>query len=169
MFINFTGFNLVGFNLAWFGLVYWGNNFIPLCLLLLVAHFIFIAKSQNEIPLILAITFIGISVDSVLVHFNVFIFVNGGHIPFWLMMLWACFATTISHSLRFLSTSKVLQFFVGGIFAPLSYIAGYKFQAVEFGQSMASTYLLLSVIWAGLFILFFYLKGKFIKAEVSYV
>ena len=169
MSINFTGFNLVSFNLAWFGLVYWGNNFIPFAFLLLITHVFFIAQSSRELQLILAITFIGIFVDSLLVHFNVFIFVNGGHIPFWLMMLWACFATTISHSLRFLSGSKLLQLLVGAVFAPLSYIAGYKFQAVDFGQSMGSTYLLLSVIWTGLFVLFFYLKDKLMKVEVSYV
>ncbi|WP_170235789.1 DUF2878 domain-containing protein [Colwellia demingiae] len=169
MFINLIGFNLVGFNLAWFGLVYWGNNFIPLSLLLLISHLFFIAKSQNELPLILLITFIGIFVDSLLVHFNIFIFANGGHIPFWLMMLWACFAATICHSLRFLTGSKALQLLVGAIFAPLSYIAGYKFQAVDFGQSMLSTYLILSVIWAVLFVLFFYLKDKIVNAEVSYV
>ena len=169
VFINLIVFNLVGFNLAWFGLVYWGNNFIPFSLLLLISHLFFIAKSRNELLLIMVITFIGIFVDSLLVQFNVFIFVNGGHIPFWLMMLWACFATTICHSLRFLSGRKALQLFVGAIFAPLSYIAGYKFQAVDFGQSMISTYLLLSVIWAALFVLFFYLKDKLVEAEVSYV
>ncbi|KGJ91495.1 DUF2878 domain-containing protein [Colwellia psychrerythraea] len=169
MFINSTGINLFGFNLVWLGLVSWGNHFIPFGFLFLISHIFFIAQSSREVQLILVVTVFGILVDSALVYYNVFIFDDGRHIPFWLMVLWPCFATTISHSLRFLSHSKPLQLFVGAVCAPLSYIAGHKLQAVDFGQSIASTYLLLSVIWAGLFVLFFYIKDKLSKAEVSYV
>ena len=169
MYLGVVLLNLIGFNLAWLGLVYWGNIFIPISLLLLIAHIHFIAKVRGELLLILVITVIGIFVDSLLVHFNVFIFANSGHMPFWLLVLWACFGATICHSLRFLSDRKVLQLFVGAIFAPLSYIAGYKLQAVDFGQSITSTYLLLSVIWAVLFVLFFSLKDKLVNVEVSHV
>lgn len=161
--------NLIGFNLVWFGLVYWGNFFIPLSLLLLITHIFFIAQSSRELQLILVITFIGIFVDSLLVNFNVFSFANNGHMPFWLMVLWACFAATLCHSLRFLTNRIVLQLLVGGLLAPLSYIAGYKLQAVDFGQSIISTYLLLSAIWAVLFVLFFYLKDKLVNVEVRHV
>lgn len=162
-------FNLLGFDLAWFGLVYWGNTFIPISLLLLVAHFYFIAKVRGELLLIVVITVIGISVDSLLLKLGVFVFTNDSHIPYWLMMLWVCFSSTICHSLRFLAGSKILQLAVGALFAPLSYIAGHKFEVVEFGQSLTSTYLLLGLIWAVLFVLFFVLKDRLVKSEVSHV
>lgn len=162
-------FNLVGFNLAWFGLVYWGNTFIPISLLLLVAHFRFIAKLPGELLLVVTVTVIGILVDSVLLKLDVFIFTNNSHIPLWLMMLWACFSATLCHSLRFLTGSKLLQLVAGGVFAPLSYIAGQKLAAVQFSQSLTSTYLLLSLLWAVLFVLFFALKAHLVKGDVGHV
>jgi hypothetical protein len=161
--------NIVGFNFAWFGLVYWGNIFIPFSLLLLGAHLYFIAKSPSELWLILSITVIGIFIDSLLQFSTLFIFANTSHIPFWLMVLWACFAATICHSLRFLAKSKLLQLLVGGLFAPLSYIAGYQLQAVDFSLSPLITYLILSLIWALLLVLFFALKEKLVSVQVSYV
>ena len=162
-------FNIVGFNLAWFGLVYWGNTFIPFSLLLLSAHLYFIAKVPSELWLILSITVIGTFIDSLFQYSTVFIFANTSHIPFWLIVLWACFATTICHSLQFLAKSKLLQLLVGGLFAPLSYIAGYKLQAVDFSLSPLITYLILSLVWAFLLVFFFALKEKLVSVEVSYV
>ncbi|MFQ3210452.1 MAG: hypothetical protein ACI9U5_000502 [Colwellia sp.] len=161
--------NAVGFNFAWFGLVYWGNTFIPFSLLLLSAHLYFIAKVPSELWLILSITVIGIFIDSLLQYSTLFIFASTSHLPFWLMALWACFAATICHSLQFLGKSKVLQLLVGGLFAPLSYIAGYQLQAVDFSLSPLITYLILSLIWALLFVLFFLLKENLVSVEVSYV
>ncbi|MEW6998077.1 DUF2878 domain-containing protein [Colwelliaceae bacterium BS250] len=160
--------NIIGFNISWFGLVYWGNSFIPIALVLLIAHILFLSIKPNEVLLILVITFIGIGVDSFLQYFNVLIFVDVNHIPFWLMCLWACFAATICHSLRLLESSKLMQVIVGAVFAPLSYIAGYKFGVVDFGYSLFFSYLILSLIWAVLFILFFYLMSRLVKVEVSY-
>jgi hypothetical protein len=148
--------------MAWIGLVFFGNLFIPISLLMLVAHINFFVTNKREIYLIAAVTVTGIVVDSILQYANVFIFINSNHIPFWLMMLWGCFATTLCHSLGFLTKSKWLQMLVGGLFAPLSYLAGYKFQVVDFGLTMLNTYLMLSVVWAALFILFFYLKDLFV-------
>jgi len=160
--------NLIGFNVSWFGLVYWGNNFIPVAFLLLLAHLFFQSKNYKELFLILVVSIIGISVDSLLQQLTFFIFFEPSHIPFWLMMLWASFAATICHSLNFLASSKMLQLVVGGLISPLSYIAGYKFMVVDFGYSMFITYIFLALVWGGLFILFYCLKGKIMKGEVSY-
>jgi hypothetical protein len=160
--------NLIGFNVSWFGLIYWGNNFIPIAFLLLLAHLFFQSKNYKEFFLILVVSVIGISVDSLLQQLTLFIFLEPSHIPFWLMMLWASFAATICHSLNFLASSKMLQLVVGGLISPLSYIAGYKFMVVDFGYSMFITYVVLALVWGGLFILFYYLKNKIMKGEMSH-
>ena len=160
--------NLIGFNVSWFGLVYWGNNFIPFAFILLLAHLFFQSKNYKELLLILLVSVIGIGVDSLLQQLNIFIFIEKAHIPFWLMMLWASFAATICHSLQFLASSKVLQLVIGGLISPLSYIAGNKLSAVDFGYSMLITYTLLALVWGTLFILFFYLKSKIITQEVNH-
>jgi len=160
--------NLVVFDIIWFGLVYFGNYFIPASLLLLAAHLHFYSKIRGEVWLIVVITVIGIIVDSMLVHFNIFMFPNSNHIPLWLIALWACFGATICHSLKFLSGSKVLQFLVGAFLAPLSYIAGYKFDAVNFGLPLMSTYFVLFAVWGLLFVIFFALKNHLVSAEVNH-
>jgi hypothetical protein len=161
--------NIIGFNLSWFGLVYWGNIFTPIALMYFASHLLNIANLKSETLLILIIVAIGISVDSFLHWYNFFIFPNSNHFPFWLMVLWLCFSTTISHSLRFLAASKSLQIVAGGIFAPLSYLAAVKLNAVELGQSVVQTYVVLSVIWALLFIVFFYFKSIFFRTKASHV
>jgi hypothetical protein len=49
----------------------------------------------------------------------------------------------------------------------MSYIAGYKFMAVDFGYSILITYSILALIWGGLFILFFYIKTKIMKGDTN--
>lgn len=161
--------NIIGFNVTWFLLVYLGNDFIPIALLFLIIHLRFISKLKNEVWLIVSIFFIGIIIDSLLQYFNVFIFSGANHIPIWLMVLWACFGTTICHSFNFLSRRKIYQAIAGGVFAPFSYVAGYKLNAIDFSYSIPVTFILLSIIWSGLFVLFFYLKAYFIKQESQYV
>jgi hypothetical protein len=159
--------NIIGFNVAWFGLVYWGNAFVPIALLMLAVHIVFFMTSYREFFFIVIVTVIGIYVDSLLQYFNFFIFSEDPHIPIWLMLLWASFATTLSHSLLFLRLSVWLQI-LAGLLAPLSYIAGHQFEAVSFGQPLITTYFVLSLIWASLFVLFFKLQWFFVSKEVSY-
>jgi hypothetical protein len=149
-------------------LVYWGNAFIPISVSLLLIHLYFYGRKNHELLLILIITLIGVFVDSLLQHFNVFVFEFSTHIPLWLITLWACFAATISHSLDFLSRRKALQLLVGGLLAPLSYIAGYKLDAVDLTLPISSTYLILSLIWGILFVCFYAIKDTLANYEVSH-
>ena len=160
--------NMIGFNVAWFGLIFLGNSFVPVALLMLLAHFKWLSKLKNEVTLVLMITLIGVSVDSLFQLTNVFIFPNDNHIPLWLAFIWITFATTISHSLAFLAAYKPLQILLGFIMAPLSYRSGEILGSVEFGQSYLTTHLILGTTWALLLLLFFSLKSRLIKKEVNY-
>jgi hypothetical protein len=164
---NIIGFNIVGVNIVWFGLVYWGNTFIPVAFGFILTHLIFSLKGYKELFLILLISIIGIYVDTVLQYLNFFSFTDPIHIPNWLMVLWVCFATILSHSLRFLGNSTIFQLFASFL-APLSYIAGYKFEAVNFGYSLITTYCTLALVWFFLFLLFFKLQQIFIEDEVKH-
>lgn len=161
--------NLIGFNLIWFGLIYWGNAFIPAAAVFFAWH-LYYTRSDDfiEIRLIFIVAGIGICVDSILQHLGVFIFVENNHLPFWLITLWLCFATTISHSLIFLNHSKLCQCLVGAFVAPFSYLAGHQLNAVEFGLTLLDTYILLAIIWGVLMVTFFHIKDMLIQAEVDY-
>jgi hypothetical protein len=162
--------NLIGFNVVWFGLIYWGNSFIPIAMVYLCGHFYCIrAHFTSELLLVFSVPTLGVFVDSLLQFTGVFIFSEQSHLPFWLMSLWLCFGTTLSHSLSFLSTSIIYQWLVGILVAPMSYMVGQKFNAVNFGLPFVDTYVLLSIIWGMLMVSFFYLKAVLIKTEVEYV
>lgn len=160
----------MGFNVVWLGLVYWGNSFIPIAIAFLCSHlYINRSTASNELILIFSVAIVGICVDSILQFIGFFIFSEASHLPFWLMSLWLCFGTTLSHSLVFLSNSKFYQGLTGAVIAPLSYIAGQKFNAVNFGMNFLETYVLLSAIWCLLMISFFYIKALLIKTKVENV
>lgn len=154
-------FNIIGFNISWFGLVLLGNSFIPLALLFIGLQLYYANHTLVELKLVVSIIIIGSLIDSILMLLGVYIFNEQLIIPFWLITLWGCFASTISHSLQFLSHSKLLQFIVGCIFPPLSYIAGFSLSAVKFGYNVMTTYLVLAILWGGLMLLFFFLKEMY--------
>lgn len=161
--------NLLLFNISWFGLILVGDNFIPITLCWLAFHFATVKHKTREILMVAIISIIGITLDSLLYYFQVFQFETGRFIPFWLMVLWLGFSATVAHSLLFLEKSKMLQFVVGGVFAPLSYIAGYNFGVVNFGHPVLITYFLLSMIWAPLMVLFYFIYSTLVSKENAYV
>ena len=160
-------FNLIGFNISLFGLVLLGQSFIPFALFWLGLHLYFCKSSLAEFKLILLVTFIGTLVDSILLFADVLVFTDSLIIPFWLITLWACFAATIAHSLKFLASSKKLQFIIGFIFPPLSYIGGASLSAVKFGYDLLVTYFIFASIWGVLIVLFFSLKERFYSQDIQ--
>lgn len=160
MTINFNLINYLSFNLLWFGLVLVGNGFVPVALLWLTLHIYFCAQTWHELKFIGCVLFIGVGIDTSLLYLGVFDFFGLPFIPLWLIALWGCFAATINHSMKFLSRSKALQWLVGTMLAPLSYIAGYKFGAVNFGYPSVMTYSLLAILWGGLFVLFYAIRDE---------
>jgi hypothetical protein len=162
-------FNLLGFNLSWLILVIYGNTFSVLALIWLAIHFYLITQKKAEITLIILVTILGIIIDTSLLHLGVFSFENAYVIPFWLIVLWACFAATVRHSLSFLDNSKVLQFLCGFVFPPISYIGGASLSAVTLNHSLIETYALLAAIWGPLMVIIYLLKTKINNTEASYV
>ena len=158
-------FNLVGFNIDWFGLVFIGNLFIPIASMIFIAQLWFFRVTKNEMLLIFLVAAAGIGLDHALVYSGVFIFPGSHGIPLWLTTLWFVFAGTIRHSLAFLENAKLLQLFVGAIFAPLSYIAGAKLSVVYFVPSLGVTYFLLASVWAPLMLVIFSLSRWLLTLE----
>ena len=160
--------NLIAFNLSWLLLVVFGNTFILLPLLWLMAHIYISPQRWAELKLICTVAVIGIAIDSLLQQLGAFEFANPNHIPLWLMTLWLCFAATLNHSLGFLARSHLLQIAVGALLPGLSYLAGARFGAVELGYSNLIIYLILGAIWAPLLVLCFWLRDRFAQ-EVTNV
>jgi hypothetical protein len=55
----------------------------------------------------------------------------------------------------------------GAIFAPLSYIAGARFDAVELGASYIVSYAIIAAVWSVVFPLCFYISSKLLKTQLT--
>ncbi|MFT5758347.1 MAG: hypothetical protein ACI9LM_003086 [Alteromonadaceae bacterium] len=152
--------NIIGFNLSWFGLVLLGNSFIPITLLWIGLHLYLCKQRLAELTLICCVVIVGALIDSILLFIGVFEFSGRLFIPLWLVCLWAAFGATITHSLYFLEGSKILQFIIGCIFPPLSYVAGSSLSAVVLGYEPWVTFIILAPVWGAVLMMIFSLKHK---------
>ncbi len=158
----FTLFNLIAFQVCWVGLVVLKEQFIPYALIYLLVHLWLTRQQTAEWFVIVIIIALGSLVDTSLSWYRVFIFEPSSlFIPVWLVLLWACFATTLCHSLSFLSRSVIWQIAAGCI-APLSYLMGQRLGAVEFGYSQLNTFAVLALIWSAIFVAFFQIRRFFL-------
>jgi cation transport ATPase len=152
--------NVIGFNLSWFGLILIGNEFIPLALVFLCSHFYQVKQKKCELKLVFTVAILGIFVDFLLVYNGLYSF-NNQVLPVWLMVLWACFAATITTSLSFLKSSILFQISAGALLAPISYLAAANLSVITFNYSTLIVFITLAFFWAPLMVLFFYLAKKY--------
>ena len=66
--------------------------------------------------------------------------------PYWLIVMWALFATTINQSMAWLKDKLIIAAVMGAIFGPMAFVAGEKLGAVEFANEPAAM-VLLAVGW----------------------
>lgn len=147
-----TLFNALGFNAIWFGCILYGNSFIPIALVLLVVHLYTVKNCKKELITISVTSFIGVFVDSLLTYHHVFSFSTPlifGHIgiPLWLIAIWLGFSATINHSIKYVKGSLPIQIIIGGFVFPLSYLSGFKLNAVALGYSSVITFITVSIVW----------------------
>jgi hypothetical protein len=142
--------NAALFQIGWFACVMGGNTIALLsALLVLLAHWFFISKSFAEWRLIFLVAIAGTLIDSILFATN--IFTDGSErsfAPLWLISLWLIFPTTLNHSFAWLHQRLGLAIVLGAIAGPLSYLAGVKLGAVNFGVEPMQAMLVIGVIWA---------------------
>jgi hypothetical protein len=89
--------------------------------------------------LILITMTIGSAWDSVLMLTGIFSFSHGivfaGMIPFWMVAMWALFATTLNVSMKWMKNKYLMAAAFGAIGGPVAYYAGYRIGAVELGDT----------------------------------
>lgn len=154
--------NVILFNAMWFGCIYWGNVFVPLVLMWAFFHFTLSQNAREEMSFVFMVTLLGTVIDSALIHLGVFIFSSDQYvIPLWLIAIWLSFSLTLNSSLSFLKRSLILQYVIGAVAPPLSYLAGSKLGGVTFGYSHTVSLITLSVIWLCLLPFLFKLNKRF--------
>ncbi|WP_085684795.1 MULTISPECIES: DUF2878 domain-containing protein [unclassified Pseudomonas] len=154
--------NAVLFQIGWLACVLGGNSlWLLLALAVLVIHLRWISSWAQEGRLILSVVIIGTAVDSVLRGMGVFEFKDlSPLIPFWLMLLWALFATTLRHCLQWSARPWWLASLLGAAGGALSYGAGERLAAVHFPLGESPTLIGIALLWAMLFPLLHYLSRR---------
>lgn len=139
-------FNALWFQCCWLGAVVLQNNILLLAML--AVHFLwFVERSKAEFKATLCCAIIGIGVDQLLTHYQIFGFATQW-IPLWLVLLWWCFCCSLGHSLRFLKGRILICSLFGGIGGAASYFAGSRLGAVDFNYSDLTSVLIIAAVWS---------------------
>lgn len=152
-------FNVINFSIYQAMLLlalFYQHSAVKLMLVLLLLHFLLSPSRQTDMRFML-LALIGATVDQVLVTMNV-LTVDGGIIPFYLVLIWCALALTFNHSLRWITTLKPLYIMLtGAIAGPLSYYAALKTGALETPITTTSYVAIYAFVWLLLLPLLSYL------------
>jgi hypothetical protein len=168
--------NFVLFQLGWFACILGAAH--QQALWAVIGSLAYIAfhiwRSQNpklELSLLLKVLSFGILTDSLLMYLGVLDFKGAWPSPYlspaWMWALWLLVASTLNSSLSWLKGKPVLGVVLGAISGPLSYEAGIRLGAANWGSGSQMLGLaLISVVWAVAMPLFFYWDRTAIKPSL---
>ncbi len=148
--------NFVLFQYGWFACVLSAAALAPWfgavsAIAVAAIHLWLAPRPQAELALILAAVAIGTLWDSLLVALGWLRYPSGEITPwlapYWIIALWALFATTLNVSLRWLRGRTALAAAFGAFGGPLAFYAGHRLGAVEI-PDMATTLGVLALGWA---------------------
>jgi hypothetical protein len=132
--------NFVLFQIGWFSVVVSAAQSRPgvgvAVIAFILAYHLYRSQPRgNELLLIFSALCIGLIWDSFMVASGLFIYASGSFVPYlapyWILAMWALFATTLNLSLRWIKGRFLLAAISGAVFGPLAYYAGYQLGAVE--------------------------------------
>ena len=165
-------FNILGFQLCWWacvlGVKYDLAYIGPLIMLLfIVLHLKYVSNNFNEEIVLLTFGLVsGLLVDGFFKFTGTIEYLGGFEniliAPIWILAMWAGFCMTIRHSLGWLNKNLILQFILGFIFGPLSYIAGKKMGVLLFETSIQNLFII-GILWGLSVPLLFYISAKINK------
>ena len=147
--------NFLVFQAAWFSTVLGAAKGAPwlgpVAILVAVAlHLRFTRRPGVELRLLAIAMVLGLTVDSLLLATGWIAYPNGawlpGFAPYWIIAMWALFATTLNVSMRWLKDRYLLAAVFGAVGGPLSYLAGARLGAMNFVQAEWAL-LALAIAW----------------------
>lgn len=138
---------LIQFQCLWLIAILGQNDWLLLALLILLSHFIFTNTRRLDWR-VLPLALFGIVMDTGLSMLGVFEF---DQIPFWLALLWVGFVLSLGHSLYWLNhLPRLFLIPIGAIVGTLSYLAGWRLDAVSLPMGVMYSSLILAVSWAAI-------------------
>ena len=138
--------NVVLFQLGWFACVLgaasgYAREGAIAAALLVALHIARAARPKREAMLAGAAAVLGFLFESALlqagwVRFEAGVLLEGAA-PYWMVALWALFATTLNESMRMLQTRPWIAAAFGAVGGPLAYYAGARMGALDLVQPAA--------------------------------
>jgi hypothetical protein len=147
--------NAIIFQAGWFATVLGAANGFPwlgpvAALTVAGIHLWLSRRPADEARLLLVAMAVGLTADSLLLATGWIDYPNGqwapGFAPYWIVTLWALFASTLNVSLRWLHGRDGLAVLFGAVGGPLSYVAGAKLGAMTFVETVPAL-IALAVGW----------------------
>lgn len=149
--------NFLLFQIGWFSCVIGGASSdyylagVVVVAAIIALHLVRASNVRDEITLIVITTMLGTAWDSSLMLAGLFTFTNGvvfsGLVPFWMIAMWALFATTLNVSMKWMKNRYLLAALFGAIGGPVAYYAGYRLGAVDLINAPAAL-LAVGIGWA---------------------
>jgi hypothetical protein len=152
--------NLLGYQLVWFATVVGVGHGVAWPALVSATVFVgwqMLASKHPkvELRLLLSAVVLGVCVDGVLAasgwaqYAVAALEIPTGGAPIWILALWACFAMTLTQSLRYLSGRPWLALIFGAIGAPMAYLSAARgWHALAFEAPMWRGLTWLACGWA---------------------
>ncbi len=148
--------NFVVFQAGWLACVLSAANGLPWVGVIVAAaavalHFVLAANAAAELRLVLVALGIGAFFDSMLISTGWVSYPSGVlapyFAPYWILAMWALFATTLNTSLAWVKKSLPLAAALGTVCGPLSFLAGQRLGGIELIEPAAAL-TALAGIWA---------------------
>jgi len=148
--------NLLLFQIGWFACVLGAVNRIfllgPIVVLVVISvHLFWSNRPSKELVLIGLTALLGAGWDSLLVLVGFVTYPSGtiinGLAPYWIIMLWMLFATTLNVSLPWLREKVLLSLLLGAFFGPLAYYVGVQLGGIVF-LNLTASLLSIAVGWS---------------------
>ena len=151
-----TLLNIFLFQVGWFACVLSGATQRPwigalIAIFIVAIHLLRAPLAEAEFKLVLIAVGIGAVWDSLLVWLDWLRYSSGIVIPntapYWIVLMWALFATILNVSLRWLRGRWLIAAIAGGLGGPLAYYGGHRLGALEFGDRSVAL-IALAIGWA---------------------
>lgn len=161
--------NFVLFQIGWFACVLSAAADTPrtgvaIAGLIIGLHLWRASQPRQEMSLLLIAMLIGAAWDSLLVILGWLDYASGmliaGTAPYWIIAMWALFATTLNVSLHWLKQHYAMATLLGAIAGPLAYAGGAGLGAVQF-LDINKAFAALALGWAVLTPLLLVLATRF--------
>jgi len=162
--------NFILFQVGWFSCVIGGANTnyywtgIVVVTAIVAVHLFRSNNPRNEIMLIAITMLLGTAWDSSLMMAGLFSFTNGvvfaGLVPFWMIAMWALFATTLNVSMKWLKNKYLVAAAFGAVGGPVAYYAGHRIGAIDFNDTLTAL-LVIAAGWAVIMPLLMALTTRF--------